>query len=290
MYDLSDTSLGMWVDLPPRMVLTPEFFEWFVHELHFDLMSIMIDDADPAVEFSWTAKDVEKALEMADPFAVEIGLTTWPYPDATLLRLMEQKMDVLLGVGPVAEWETDEEFNWNEDEVQGFANLDKAGDALVEMKQRQCEKHGCRNTATTFTYHKENSPKADTTPHMDRLVVQAYATDERDEKPITWDHRFGPGRMQTLTLNRTLKVPGIASKAVELGVGHAAWAQDGFMRRGDDGEWVLMPANAAMKASFEASLPYKPVAHNWWAAKFCYPKSRRYLPYAETFLKSLRTE
>jgi len=287
MYDLDNTSLGLWVDLPRRMVLTPDFFRWFAETLRFDLMSIMIDDADPAVEFSWTEKDVERALKMADPYAIEIALTTWPYPDVNLLRLMEQKMDALLGVGPVGEWETDQEFNWQEDDVNGFANLDKAGDALVDIKGRLCDKHGCRNTMTTFTYHRENSPKADTAQHMDRVMVQAYATDERDGKPVTWDHRFGPGRMQTLTLNRTMKVPGVAAGVVELGVGHAAWNQDGFRRR-VDGEWVVMPANDAMVASFEASLHYKPVAHNWWSAKFCYPQSRRFLSYAETFLVGLR--
>lgn len=289
MYDLDNTSLGLWVDLPRRMVLTSDFFRWFAGTLKFDLMSIMIDDADPAVEFSWSAKDIERVLKLADPYAIEIALTTWPYPDTSLLRQMEKKMGDLLGVGPIAEWETDEEFNWQEDDVSGFADLDKAGDALVDIKQRLCSQYEVRNTITTFTYHRENSSKADTAQHMDRMMVQAYAVDERDGKEVTWDHRFGPGRMQTLTLNRTMKVPGVADGKPELGVGHAAWSQDGFRRRMDD-RLVIMPANAAMRTSFEASLCYQPVAHNWWSAKFCYPGSRRYLPYAETFLKGLRAD
>jgi len=289
MYDLNDTSLGLWIDLSKRMVLTPDFFRWFAETLKFDLMSIMIDDADPAVEFSWSAKDVEKALKLADKYAIEIALTTWPYPDVNQLRVMEQKMDALLGVGPIGEWETDEEFNWQEDDVAGFANLDKAGDALVDIKGRLCSKHEVRNTITTFTYHRENSARADTAQHMDRVMVQAYAVDERGGKEVTWDHRFGPGRMQTLTLNRTLKIPGVAQGKPELAVGHAAWNQDHF-RRKMDGRWATMSANDAMKASFEASLHYKPVAHNWWSAKYAYPSSPRHHPYAETFLKSLRAD
>lgn len=289
MYDLADRTLGLWVDLPKRMVLRPEFFRWFAEHLRFDLMSIMIDNADREVDFSWSPQDVEKALRLGDPYCTEIALTTWPYPDADQLTAMQGKMDLLLAVGPVAEWETDQEFNWQEDDVRGFPNLDKAGDALVEIKRDLCEKHGCRNTITTFTYHRENSAKADTAQHMDRMMVQAYAVDERSGRDIPWDHRFGPGRMQTLTLDRAMKVPGVATGKPELGVGHAAWNQDHFLRR-MEGRWVVMPARDAMKTSFEAALPYDPVAHNWWSAKYIYPDSPKHLPASEAFLASLRAE
>ena len=287
MYDLDDTSLGLWVDLPRRMVCTPEFVRWFVKTLNFDLMSVMIDDADRAVDFSWREKDVERLLKLVDRYAVEVTLTTWPYPDVNQLAVMKRKMDALLAVGPIAEWETDEEFNWRASHVHGFSNLDKAGDELVDMKNELCDKHGVRNCMTTFTYHVENGPRADTAQHMDRLMVQAYAVDERDGKEVTFDHRYGPGRMQQLTLDRTLKVPGVLEGKPEMGVGHAAWNQDHFMKREED-RWIVVPADVAMKTSFEASLPYKPVAHNWWSAKFCYPKSPRYNTYAESFLRSLR--
>ena len=298
MYDLTNVSLGAWCDLPKHLVLTPEFFAWYANELHFDLLPIMIDDADPKVEFSWAEKDVEKALRLADPYAIEIGLTTWPYPVKALLHQMKEKMDTLLGVGPVAEWETDQEFNWQEEDVnkRDYLNLDKAGDELVEIKNELCEKHGCRNVVTTFTYHTENSARSDTIPHADRAAIQAYATDERGGKPVTWNHRFGPGHMQKLTLDRTMQIPGVKEGKIELCVGHAAWAQEGFTEKrkvstdkGAVDRWVSVPEKA-MRVSFEASLPYKPVAHNWWSLKFIYPKSRRFNTYAEMFLKSLRAD
>ena len=290
MYDLTNVSLGVWGDLPKRMILTPEFFDWYANELRFDLLSIMIDDADPQVEFSWSEKDVEKALELADPYAIEIGLTTWPYPVPDLLAQMETKMAALLAVGPVAEWETDQEFNFQEDDVQGYPNLIVASKALVEIKARLCAKYECRNVVTTFTYHVENSAQSLTIPYADRAAIQAYATDERNGKRVTWKHRLGPGNMQKLTLNRTMQIPGIKEGDVELLVGHAAWNQEGFTEKrrikGRD-RWVPAPEKA-MRVSFEASLPYNPVAHNWWSLKYIYPKSRRYNTYAETFLKSLR--
>lgn len=292
-YNLSETSLGLWVDLPKSMVLQGEFFEWFHEELLFDQMSVMIDDSDKAVDFSWNAKDVEKLVELADKRAIEIGLTTWPYPDLNQLLKMEQKMDELLSVGYISEWETDQEFNWGEDDVVDFPDLDKAGDALVDIKQRLCTKHECRDTVTTFTYHVENSAKADVAPHADRLMVQAYAVDEREGKPVNFGHRYGPGRMQKLTLDRALQVPGVKEGKVELGVGHAAWAQEGFTVPVKDtvtGELKMMASvpKQAMRVSFEAALKYHPTTHSWWSAKYVYPPSWKHLPYAEAFLKSLR--
>jgi len=296
MYDLTNVSLGAWCDLPKNMVLTPEFFAWYANELRFDLLPIMIDDADPVVEFSWTEKDVEKALKLADPYAIEIGLTTWPYPVPELLAQMEAKMDALLGVGPVAEWETDQEFNFQDDDVKGYPNLIVASDALVKIKVRLCQKHGCRNVVTTFTYHVENSARSLTIPRADRAAIQAYATDEREGKRVTWNHRLGPGNMQRLTLDRTMKIPGVQSGDVELCVGHAAWNQEGFTEKrkvvtdkGTVDRWVSVPEKA-MRVSFEASLPYHPVAHNWWSLKYIYPKSRRFNIYSEAFLKTLRAD
>lgn len=310
MYDLDNTSLGLWVDLPRRMVLTPEFFAWFAEELRFDMMAIMIDDSDKAVEFSWGPQDVEKALKLADPHALEIGLTTWPYPIKSQIDQMKVKMTELLSVGPIAEWETDQEFNWGEDDVEEFIGYrtrsttpdgvtvitdktpyDVAGDYLVKTKREVCELQEARNVMTTFTYHIENSKKADTAGEMDMVCVQAYATDERDQKPIHFDHRFGPGRMQELTLDRTMSIPEVAEKKVMLGAGHAAWNQDNFNRKvTEDGKtrWIIEKPDVAMRTSFEASLKYPVIDHRWWSAKFIYSESRRYNYYSEGFLMGLR--
>lgn len=289
MRNLRNTSLGLWVDLPKRMVLTEDFFNWFAIELGFDSMSIMIDGPNRAVNFSWGPKDVERALRLAEPCAIEVGLTTWPYPDSNQLAAMKTAMDELLSVGPVAEWETDEEFNWRKAHVAGFVDLNEAGVALGKMKQELCTKYECRNSMTTFTFHLENGPRATTAPDMDRVIIQAYAIDERDGKPIGFDHRFGPGNMQKITLDRTMTIKGIADGSPELGVGHAAWAQHGFTVTKNNKQ-VRVPAAQAMLISFETSLAYKPVIHNWWSAKFVYPKSRHYNTYSELFLKSLRAK
>jgi hypothetical protein len=301
----------MWVDLPKRAVLRDHFFEWFAKLMpktgRLPMMALMIDNPDKKVEFNWSPKDVEKAVELSIKYMVNIGLTTWPYPDKDHLYQMKIKMEDLLAVGGVGEWETDQEFNWQPEDVRGFSPCrtsevgpdgvhvirnrtayDLAGDYLTDIKRELCDLYEAESTMTTFTYHRENSDKADTAGENDLLLVQAYSVDERDRKPVHFNHRFGPGRMQKLTLDRSIQIPGVTEGHVKLGVGHAAWNQNHFKVR-NNGEWVDASADAAMMFAFETAQKYPiPVSeHRWWSAKFIYPRSKRYNRYAEAFLKNL---
>ena len=292
-----NTSFGLWVDNPKREVLTKEFAAFVAEELRFDLLALMIDPSDKPWNPTWSAKDVEKIHKLVDPYALEIVLTTWPWPAVRQLDAMKKDMDVLIGVGPTAGWETDQEFNWVSRAVEGFrpkrienrpeegvvtiqrkSALAVAGEYLMELKKEVCERHECRNEVTTFTYHPENSARASTTPLADRVLMQAYSVSKREGKPVSFDGRFGPGRMQRLTLDRTLTIPGVLHGHVELGVGHAAWSQ----------RFAGVAPAVAMKKAFDASLPYKPVDHRWWSSKHIYGK--RANPYAAKFLKSLRED
>jgi hypothetical protein len=290
MYDLDSVSLEMWIDMPRRLVLTREFVEWFAEELRFDAIGLMIDDSDKDVEFSWKPQHIERLLNMLDRHAIELCLVTWPYPDKDQLLEMKRKLWELFAVGPVAEWETDQEGNWHESKVVGFDGhpsrtpYDLAGDFLHDIKVEAKKEFGVRDALTTFTYHIENGPHADVAGLVDRLRVQAYAVDERDGLIVGFNDRLGPGGMQELTLGKTMKVPGVSEGHPELCVGHAAWKQDGFLREGKP-----VPPEEAMRTSFEASLKFSPVAHSWWSGKFAYPKSRLYNG-SDKFLKTLRAD
>lgn len=292
-YKLDGVPLGLWIDNPKSHVLKPEFFQWFAETLNFDLMLVMIDRMDRDPSFYYTAKQVERLLKLADPYGIEIVLTTWPYPDKQQLIAQGRQMDELLCVGPVGGWETDQEFNWKPSMVRGFGprrgeqgriiqdGYDVAGDYLVKLKKDLCAKHGARNIMTTFGQHREASSRADTAQHMDELMIQAYAVSERNGRPVDYDHpRYGPGPMQKMTFKRLSKLP--KGKGVKIGVGHAAWSQ-----RFRQGNRRVDPVDA-MRDSFEASLPFHPVAHAWWSCKFAYPRSRRYNRYSEAFLRTLR--
>jgi hypothetical protein len=284
---LKDVPLGIWADIPKQMLLTKEFFDWYQGVLGFDFLQVMIDAADSAPAYSFTPKDVETLVKLAEPGAIDAGLVTWPYPTKAHLDLMKTRMNVLLdaGGGRIAEWETDQEGNWKPSLVAGFAPVggrsayDLAGDYLVSIKEELCHKHHCDSTITTFTEHMENSPKADTTPGMDLERVQAYAIRERDKQPVAFDSQYGPGQMQRWTLDKAMTIPAIKSGRVKLSVGHAAWMQN----------FAGHTPVQAMETSLRASVPYSPADHCWWSLKFVYPKSELFNTYALAFLKTLRT-
>jgi hypothetical protein len=286
--DLSNTSLGLWGDNPRRDILTPDFFRVLGEEMGFDLVALMIDRHDKDPTFTYKPKHVERALNLADPGAIEVVLTTWPYPDKDQIDQQCLQMDELLSVGPVAAWEVDLEFNWKSKKrvkgrwvnmVHGFPNLDKAGDYLVDKMQELCAKHQVRFEMTSFTQHTENSSRADVAPEANRLLVQAYSVDTRNEEEVGWGSRNGPGRMQKFTLDRTLKVPGVNTVGPRLGVGLAAWDQRFKGHKPEE----------AMLVALEATMLYNPIDIRWWSSKHIINvKSRRANPYALKFLKTLR--
>ncbi len=293
---MNKVRFGLWIDLPKRQVLTKRFFNWFAYDLKFDVMAIMIDQSDKKVKFSWRPADLDLALLRGEQYGVGIGVTTWPYPDINHLVEMKRKMEEILSVGPFLEWETDQEFNWSVDEVFGFGSslrgslrgYEEAGKRLIEIKKELCSKYWIKNTMTTFTYHRENSARETVASEHDLIMVQAYAVDERDGKPISYNHRLGPKRMAKTTLDRTSKIEG-AGSSLKVGVGHAAWKQTGFKGRGVNG---FISPQIAMKSSYEAANVHSVGVeeHRWWSAKFCYPYSKHYNAYSERFLRSLRHE
>jgi hypothetical protein len=284
---LKGVPLGVWADIPKQVLLTKEFFDWYQGELGFDFLQVMIDAADSAPDYSFTPKDVEKLVTLAEPGAINSGLVTWPYPTKAHLDQMKTRMDVLLDAGgrKIAEWETDQEGNWKPEKVVGFARTgpktpyDQAGDYLVGIKEELCHKHGCVSSITTFTEHLENSPKADATPGMDLSRVQAYAISKRNGEPVPWTSKYGPGGMQQWTLAKAKTIPAIRDGKVRLAVGHAAWSQS-FPNPHTPAE--------AMATSLRASLAFDPADHCWWSLKFIYPKSELFNRYALAFLKTLR--
>jgi len=284
---LKGVPLGVWADIEKRLLLTKEFFDWYHDELGFDFLQVMIDAADSAPDYSYTPRDVETLVKLAEPGAIGTGLVTWPYPTKKHMDVMKVRMDALLtaGGGHVSEWETDQEGNWKPEMVRDFVRTglktpyDQAGDYLVGIKEELCHKHGCASTITTFTEHMENSPRADTTPFMELERVQAYAISKRNGVPVPWSGKYGPGKMQQQTMSRAMMIPAIRDGRVRLAIGHAAWSQ-GFPKPHTPAE--------AMATSLRASLTYRPADHCWWSLKFIYPKSELFNTYALAFLKTLR--
>lgn len=282
--DFTDVSLGVWADIPKHLLLSDAFIKWYAAELKFDLIALMIDGMDKKWESSWSPQDVEKLLKLLDPYAIEVVLTTWPYPDKKQIDAMAAGMRTLLGVGPVAAWETDQEPNWSARAVNkkdfpakdGRTPYDLAGDYFVDAKQLVCDDLHTRNEMTTFLGHREASGKADVAQWCDRLLLQLYGVDKRGGKPVSYTGRNGPGRIQVRGLKKAQEIPSVEGRTLEIGVGHAAWFQ----------RFPGVHPHAAMKKSLEATKPYGVRDHRWWSLKHIWgPKAN---PYAAPFLQSLR--
>jgi hypothetical protein len=276
---LKNTSLGLWGDNPRSELLSQDFWDRFADELRFDLLAVMIDRSDKDPTYTYQPRHVEKLLELADPSAVEIVLTTWPYPDKDQIDKQCEQMEELMKVGPVAAWEVDLEFNWKVKHVRDFDDLDLAGDYLVKRMREVCAIQDARFEVTSFTQHTENSKRADVAPECDRVLVQAYSVANRNDKPVSLESRYSPGNMQAFTLDRTIQIPGVDTEnGPRLGVGLAAWDQ----------RFVGLSARMAMLQAVQASLLYDPIDIRWWSSKHVIGK--RANPYAFSFLSGLRGE
>lgn len=294
MDNLDNVSLGLWLDDPPKVALTEGYFRSLV-DCNIDCIAIMIDRSDRKWLSTWSPKQIERALKLADPHCIEVVLTTWPYPDVDQITAMARSMSTLMNIGPVAAWESDLEFNWKSKHVSGFRTqhidgerrsaLDLAGDFFLEKAREVCDPINARVEVTSFTQHTENGSKADVAPHVDRLLVQAYscATRKRyDPKAkksvdwrVPWNHTYGPGKMQRFTLDRTLMVPGIDDGKPEVGCGLAAWSQ----------RWPNHKPDEPMQIALQAAMDYDVVDIRWWSSKHVIGVKKN--PYAAKFLESL---
>lgn len=247
------TRLGMWLDDPASDIKKAPF--WNELKRHgITTAAIMLEGVGNGFDPKFTIADLQKIGQLARERDIEIVLTCWPQPNKSYLDEFEAEIGKYLVACGAAGLECDLESNWTTRQVVGFPNLDKAGDYLVAILQRVSAAHDVRIEATTFTGHAENSERADVASHVHRLLPQAYSVRNRTEGEIEWDGRLGPGKMQVLTLDNALKVPGDQ----KLSCGLAAYDQ---VFPGHTGE-------EAMQVAYEAALKYKPEEIRLWSSKW----------------------
>jgi len=284
-FDNRVISIELWIDEPRHRVLTKGYFRE-LNDHGIDSIAIMIDESDRKWKSTWGLHDIEKALELADPYAIEVILTIWPYPSMNWMNLAFRDLKAMCEVGPIAAIEADLEFNWKSKHVEGFiatptgtGRLERAGKEYVDRLQELVDDYQIRKEMTTFTSHTENGRAATVAPHMDCLLVQAYATRHRPGArgkriEIPWDHVYGPGYMQRYTLDRTMLVPGVMEKEVEVGYGHALWDQ----------HWPGHKPMEAMMMSFSEAIMHSVgvTRVRCWSSKW-----RKRNAYASEFLTSI---
>lgn len=275
MKEMKDVALGVWVDDPKNRVLTQLYFD-IVHRLKIGTLAVMIDPMSRAWDSMWTEKDIVKLLEFADKDCIEIVLTVWPYPDKEQLQKMFKSLIKFLSIGGISGLEFDIEFNWNKRYVSGYRNLREASNYLVGWQKEICRTYDVRSELTTFTNHVENGPNAILAPQVDRLNVQAYSVQYRNKRYITWNHRYGPGHMQILTLDKTYQVPGVVLGKPQVCCGLAAWQQ----------HWHGHTTDEAMMKALDTALTYRPVEIRYFSSKHIFGVRQK--QYAFSFVNSLR--
>jgi len=224
------------------MVLKPEYFDR-VRDIGYTELALMIDDAPKVWKPTWTLKQFESFCTYAETFGMKVALTTWPWPDRGWLDAVYPQIDayckISFDIGVLVAEESDTERNWFPDNVVGFnlagkRSLDLAGDDLIDRKRTIAYKYKCESQITTFVGHLEASARADLVPYVNALYLQMYGVAHRKRKnaqgqtetwDVPWEHIYGPGSMQKMSINRADEIPGIQDGKVILAAGLPVWDQ-----------------------------------------------------------------
>lgn len=275
-------TIGCWVDDEVR-IQKPEYFERMA-EAGLSSISLMLDTSKKAWDPVYNHEAIERIVKLAEAHCFEVVLTTWPFPDKTVIDPMCAAVRKWLSIAPevTRAFEVDAEFNWKPRFVRGFDSLDAAGDYLVKSMDEAVADTKARKELTTFTSHTENGRAADVAPYMDRLLGQAYSVRHRRKTDgsdwlIPWGHSYGPGAMQRWTLDRTLTVPGVL-ETIELGCGLAAYDQ----------EWAGHRAEDALRLAYDTALVYGCREIRYWSFKWIFGHLSN--KYAERFLRKVAAD
>lgn len=287
-------SVELYVDEPKFVVLTNDWFDR-LEEDDIDAISIMIDQSDSIWKSAYNENDIERLLLLADKRAVEVIVSYWPFPNINWMNSAFADLDRLCAVGPINAVEADVEFNINAKYVRGYESCerrDEHGKRIVSALEMWAEdyirrvdelqnKYDVRKEIDTFTSHTENGRCAIITPHMDRIYVQAYSVSYRPDghgghNDIPYEHIYGPGNMQKMSLDRTMLIPAVRDGSVQVGYAHAIFGQN-FVNH-DPYDTMMCAAKAALNHETN------PVWIRSWSSKH-----RNYNSYARRFLRDIRT-
>lgn len=274
-------SVGLWIDCPARDVLKSGYFDK-LQRLGIGHIAVMLDTSRTGFDPKWKHAQVAKLGALCQQYEIELVLTVWPDPDLNHIEAMAHDMAHYVLLSEAAAVEVDTEFNWKASKAP--VDFDAACQRLVEELSGLKHATGCKLELTTFTSHTENGRAAKVAPHMDRLFAQAYSVRTRrrysganrgKKWEVPWNHSYGPGSMQRLTLDRTQQVGGVLEGRVEMCVGLPAYDQSGW------------PGKSAMKAMGEAwnqAVLYGCPQIRYWSSKWVI--GRRANRYAAKFIGS----
>jgi len=266
------TRKGIWIDDPPSMVLTAQYWDHFP-EHGLTTAGIMLESIGNGFNPMYTTTDLQTIRGLAFSRDVELALTLWPEPSKKYLDDMEAHISAYITASGCAALEFDTEGNWLPSRVSGFATLHLASDYLAAIMQRLRVKHNIRVELTTFSAHTENGPHADLATHVDRLLPQAYSVANRtDTAEVLWGTKLAPGNMQKYTLDLAKQVKGTH----KLCCGLAAYDQT----------FAGHTAQEAMQLAYNTAVSYGVEEVRFWSSKWVFGVKKN--GYSSNFLKSIK--
>jgi hypothetical protein len=272
------TKHGLWIDDAPRLLDRDDYWRSF-RDLGFTTAAVMLETVTTGFDPKFTLVELSRLGERLRAADVELVLTVWPEPRVLYLQQLVERLPALLHASRAVGLEFDTESNYTPRRLQGFKSMDEASDALMKVVTKFREIR-VRSELTTFTMHGENSRHATLADDVDVLLPQAYSVRNREDakgKPflVPWDHQYGPGGMQRLTLDRARQVPTKDGRPM-VACGLAAYDQSWPGRKPED----------AMRVAYDAALKYGPEEVRWWSSKWVI--GARAQPYAARFFASVK--
>ena len=203
--------VGAWIDDPVSDVKKPEFADHLVR-MHIQRAALMINRSNTRTSqvpwaLRWKRKDLKEVAELFHSRGIECLATCWPRPSKSMIDAMCEDMAWILPLIGSTTVEVDTEGNWKPKFLSGFRSMKEAAEHLAK-KMRELVGEDGDLELTTYTYHTENGPKAKLAPLMDRLLPQAYSVRHRENGTVEWTDSLGPGRHQTLAVNRARQAAG----------------------------------------------------------------------------------
>ena len=197
--------VGAWIDDPVSAAKKPAFAERLA-ERHITRAALMINKSNTRTSdvpwaLRWGRDDLQAVADLYREHGIECAATCWPRPSKSQIDAMCEDMEWILPLIGSHIFEVDTEGNWKSSFLDGFRSMTDASDYLASRMRELVGDDG-ELELTTYTYHTENSSKAVLAPLMDRLLPQAYSVRHRSNETVEWDDSLGPGRHQTLAVNR----------------------------------------------------------------------------------------
>lgn len=269
---------GLWIDDAPKTVMTTDYLNRF-KSLGFRTGAVMLDTIGTGFDPKWSLIDISRLGETFRAHDIELVLTVWPEPRREFVDDLRMKLPAYLKASGAAALEHDAEGNFTKTKLKGYKSLKEAAAEIDAVMNGFAKQFDIRDEVTTFTMHAENSEDAVLSDDADRVLGQGYSVRKRvgnDGEPflVPWDHKYGPGRMQRLTFDRSMQIPKKNGKPA-IACGLAAYDQ----------EWPGHTGEEAMRVAYEAALLYNPKEIRWWSSKWVVGHLAR--PYAVRFFESL---